>query len=77
MEREPKEPAWTTYNEIEHIRSIIEGSCFSKASAFAWPGPEAMLWGYLAGAKIRTDWGIMESETIIRFAEEQLSLFSS
>ena len=75
MGRELNQPTWTTNNEIDHIKSIIDGSCFTEKSPFVWPGPEHMLRGYLAGCKIRHDWGSMDSKKIIKFAQEQLNAF--
>lgn len=57
---------WGTEDEIAFIRTRAESGCMMVGRFLT--GKE-MLKGYLAGARLRTDWDRLDRDRIIRMAE--------
>jgi hypothetical protein len=66
---------WTTKNELEFLDGIgFRNDAPRKYGMDVMPYRIQVLEGYLRGFSDRTDWGAMNSFTVLEYAEESLRL---
>jgi hypothetical protein len=63
---------WQTEEEIKFIKKLGTGKIAQESEGFQSKTRAELLRGYLMGARLRREWGEIDSHKVITFAQEEL-----